>query len=166
MLNKITFSFHLQFCKQYFIVGRAAGLSTSYAYYLKTVVQDKNSQRFIFFCAILYNRNLKEKKKKKGQMLSVCNVCFYHVYFSLFWKAKEIKKERNIVSTNEVRNHFYLHFWFNKIFIKLLMHCVHVFRKKKEYTASNSDYGVLCLAPSLTTFYPNYTITESYVMRL
>ena len=82
-------------------------------------------------------------------------------------KAKEIKKERNIVSTNELRNHFYLHCWFNKIFIKLLMHCVHVFReKKKNHTARNSDYGVLCIAPSLTTFYPNYTIAESCVMRL
>ena len=40
------------------------------------------------------------------------------------------------------------------------------FEKKEESNASNSDYGVLCLAPSLTTFYPNYTITESCVMRL
>ena len=124
IFNKIKFSFHLKFCKQYFIVGRAVSQSTSYTYYLKTVVQNKNSQRFIFFCAILYNKNL--KKKKKGQILSVCNVC---LYCSVFWKAKEIKKERNIVSTNEVRNHFYLHFWFNKTFNKLLMHCVHVFRK-------------------------------------
>ena len=29
-----------------------------------------------------------------------------HLLF-LVLKAKEIKKERNIVSTNEVRNHFY-----------------------------------------------------------
>ena len=40
------------------------------------------------------------------------------------------------------------------------------FEKKKVSTASNSDYGVLCLAPSLTTFFPNYQITESCVMRL
>ena len=40
------------------------------------------------------------------------------------------------------------------------------YERKKKSTASNSDPGVLCLAPSLTTFYPNYTITESYVMRL
>ena len=39
-------------------------------------------------------------------------------------------------------------------------------KKKKESTASNSDYDVLCLAPSLTTFFPNYTIAESCVMRL
>ena len=153
----------MKLCKQYFIIGRAAGQSISYAFYLKTVVQNKNSQWFIFFCALLYKWNLK-KKKKKCQILSVCNVC---LYYSVFWKAKEIKKERNIVSTNEVRNHFYLHFWFNRIFIKLLMHCVHVFRKKKiQSTASNSDDGVLCLAPSLSTFFPNYSITESYVMRL
>ena len=162
IFNKIKFSFHLKFCKQYFIVGRAAGQSTSYAYHLKTVVQNKNSQWFIFFCATLYNKNLKKKKK----MPNTFSMQYLPLLF-LVLKAKEIKKERDIVSTNEVRNHFYLHFWFNTIFIKLLMHCVHVFRKKKkESTVSNSDYGVLCLAPSLITFYPNYTITESCVMRL
>ena len=46
------------------------------------------------------------------------------------------------------------------------MHCVHVFRKNKKSTASNSDDGVLCLAPLLFTFFSNYTITESCVMRL
>ena len=40
------------------------------------------------------------------------------------------------------------------------------FEKRKDSSSSISDYGVLCLAPSLTTFYPNYTITESCVMRL
>ena len=39
-------------------------------------------------------------------------------------------------------------------------------KKKKPSTASNPDPGVLCLAPSLTTFFPNYPITKSYVMRL
>ena len=69
-------------------MGRAAGQSTSYAYYLKTVVQNKNSQRFIFFCAILYNRNL-----KKSQILSVCNVC---LYCSLFWKRNKSRKKETL----------------------------------------------------------------------
>ena len=126
-------------------------------------MQNKNSQWFIFFCAILYNKNLKKNKNKMPNTFSM--QCLPFLFLVL--KAKEIKKERHIVSTNEVRNHFYLHFWFNKIFIKLLMHCVLVFRKKKkESTASNSDDGVLCLAPSLSIFFPNYTITESCVMRL
>ena len=91
ILNKITFSFHLKFFKQYFIVGRAAGRSTSYAYHLKTVVQNKNSQWFIFFCGILYNKNL--KKKKKCQILSVCNVC---LYCSLFWKRNKSRKKETL----------------------------------------------------------------------
>ena len=90
IFNKIKFSFHLKFCKQYFIVGRAAGQSTSYAYHLKTVVQNKNSQWFIFFCAMLYNKNL---KKKNAKILSVCNVC---LYCSLFWKRKKSRKKETL----------------------------------------------------------------------
>ena len=166
ILNKIIFSVHLKFCKQYFIIGRAAGQSTSYAYYLKNVVQNKKSQWFIFFCAILYNRNLKQKNKMPNTFSMQCLPLLFRVL-----KAKEIKKKRNIVSTNELRNYFYLHFWFNKIFIKINYWCiVFVFfekeKKKEESTASNSDNGVLCLAPSLTSFFPNYTITESFEMRL
>ena len=78
---------------------------------------NKNSQWIIFFCAILYNKYLKKKKKKK-------NVKYFQYAMFAFIVS--------FVSTNEVRNHFYLHFWFNKTFIKLLMHCVHVFRKIKK----------------------------------
>ena len=144
ILNKTKFSFHLKLCKQYFIVGRAAGQSTSYAYHLKTVVQNKNSQWFIFFYAMLYNKNLKKKMPNTFSMQ-----CLPLLFLVL--KAKEIKKERNIVSFNEVRNHFYLHFWFNKTFIKLLIHCVHVFREKKRIYCVK--FRLWCVMSSAITHY-------------
>ena len=35
-----------------------------------------------------------------------------------------------------------------------------MFFGNKTYSASNSDPGVFCLAPSLTTLFPHYLITK------
>ena len=113
-------------------------------------MQNKNSQWFIFFCAILYNKNLKKNKNKNKMPNTFSMQCLPFLFLVL--KAKEIKKERHIVSTNEVRNHFYLHFWFNKIFIKLLMHCVLVFRKKKERIYC-VEFRWWCVMSSAITLY-------------
>ena len=63
-------------------------------------------------------------------------------------KAKEIRKERNTVSTNKARNHFYLHFW---LLIKLLMRCVHVLWKKKKIYCVN--FRLRCVMSSAITHY-------------
>ena len=150
ILNKIIFSVHLKFCKQYFIIGRAAGQSTSYAYYLKNVVQNKKSQWFIFFCAILYNINLKQKNKMPNTFSMQCLPLLFRVL-----KAKEIKKERNIVWTNELRNYFYLHFWFNKIFIKIIYWCIVFvfFEKKKRRRIYCVKFRLWCVMSSAITHF-------------
>ena len=159
ILNKIKFSFHLKFCKQYFIVGRAVGQSTSYAYHLKIVVQNKKSQWNIFFCAMLYNKN----RKKNAKYFQYAMFAFI---VPCFEKRKKSRKKETLYQPTKWEIIFIyitdlIKFSSNYWFIVFMY-----FEKKKESTASYSDYGVLCLAPSLTTFYPNYTITESCVMRL
>ena len=119
---------------------------------------------------------------KNCQIFSKCNVCFF--FCSVFWKLKrkrrKKKKEKHCISQGSEKS-FHLNFWFNTIIIKVLMHCVHVLlennnnnnnnnkqiikQTNKLYCVEFRSWCVFCLAPSFTTFFSNYLITESWIMR-